>query len=123
MQVNVPYILVTCCFSLCKEDSLMESENIITFHQDGIGELRGFLDEKTQEPWFFAGKVCDCLKIKNSSDALNNLIEKHLRYGDKIKGVAIIYPLLNTPGGKQKVAAINQKTHERKNRRDTFPSA
>ena len=86
----------------------MESKNIITFHQDGIGELRGFLDEKTQEPWFFAGKVCDCLKIKNSSDALNNLIEKHLRYGDKIKGVAIIYPLLNTPGGRQKVAAINE---------------
>lgn len=34
----------------------MESKDIITFHQDGIGELRGFLDEKKQEPWFLAGK-------------------------------------------------------------------
>ena len=87
----------------------MESKNIITFHQDGIGELRGFLDEKTQEPWFFAGKVCDCLKIKNSSDALKNIKEKHLRFGDKLDGVAIIYPIIvDNLGRKQKAAAINE---------------
>ena len=86
----------------------MNTNDIVTFKQEGIGELRGFIDARTQEPWFFAGKVCDCLKIKNSSDALNNIIQKHLMYGDKIKGVAIIYPLLNTPGGRQKVAAINE---------------
>ncbi len=87
----------------------MESKNIITFHQDGIGDLRGFLDEKTQEPWFFAGKVCDCLKIKNSSDALKNIKEKHLRFGDKLDGVAIIYPIIvDNLGRKQKAAAINE---------------
>lgn len=86
----------------------MNSDKIISFKNDTIGEIRGFIDEKTGEPWFFAGKVCDCLKIKNSSDALNNLVEKHNRFGDKIKGVAIIYPLVKTKGGFQKVAAINE---------------
>ena len=42
----------------------MDSKQLITVSNPMIGELRGFLDEKTQEPWFFAGKVCDCLKIK-----------------------------------------------------------
>lgn len=86
----------------------MESKNIITFHQDGIGELRGFLDEKTQEPWFLAGKICDCLKLKNSSKVLGDIKAKHLRFGDKIEGVSIRYPLLNTPGGRQKVAVVNE---------------
>lgn len=87
----------------------MESKNIITFHQDGIGELRGFLDEKTQEPWFFAGKVCDCLKIKNSNDALKGIEERHLRFGDKIKGVGISYTFIKTPKGTQKVNIISER--------------
>lgn len=86
----------------------MESKNIITFHQEGIGELRGFVDEKTQEPWFLAGKVCDCLKLKNSSKVLSDIKAKHLRFGDKIEGVSIRYPLLKTPGGVQKVAVVNE---------------
>lgn len=86
----------------------METKDIITFYQDGIGELRGFLDAKTQEPWFFAGKVCDCLKLKNSSKVLGDLKQKHLRFGDKIEGVSIRYPLVKTNGGVQKVATINE---------------
>lgn len=86
----------------------METKDIITFYQDGIGELRGFLDAKTQEPWFFAGKVCNCLKLKNSSKVLGDLKQKHLRFGDKIEGVSIRYPLVKTNGGVQKVAAINE---------------
>lgn len=85
----------------------MESKNIITFIQDGIGELRGFLDEK-QEPWFLAGKVCDCLKLKNSSKVLSDIKAKHLRFGDKIEGVTIRYPLLQTSSGKQRVAVVNE---------------
>ena len=75
----------------------MDSKQIITFSNPMIGELRGFLDEKTQEPWFFAGKVCDCLKIKNSNDALKGIEERHLKYGDKIKGVGISYTFSQLP--------------------------
>lgn len=86
----------------------MNSKNIITFQQEGIGELRGFIDEKTQEPWFLAGKVCDSLKLKNSSKVLGDIKAKHLRYGDKIEGVSIRYPLFQTSGGRQKVAVVNE---------------
>lgn len=87
----------------------MESKNIISFYQDGIGELRGFLDEKTQEPWFFAGKVCKCLKLDNSSKELSRLKENHLRFGDKLDGVAIRYLMVSDNlGRKQKTAVINE---------------
>ena len=87
----------------------MNSDKIISFKNDTIGEIRGFIDEKTGEPWFFAGKVCDCLKIKNSSDALKNIKEKHLKFGDKLDGVAIIYPIIiDRLGRKQRTAAINE---------------
>ena len=87
----------------------MESKNIISFYQDEIGELRGFLDEKTQEPWFFAGKVCKCLKLDNSSKELSRLKENHLRFGDKLDGVAIRYLMVSDNlGRKQKTAVINE---------------
>ena len=35
-------------------------------------------------------------------------IEKHLKYGDKIEGVSICYPLIKTAGGRQKVAVVNE---------------
>ena len=87
----------------------MDSKQIITFSNPMIGELRGFLDEKTQEPWFFAGKVCDCLKIKNSNDALKGIEERHLKYGDKIKGVGISYTFIKTLKGTQKVNIISER--------------
>jgi prophage antirepressor-like protein len=80
----------------------------ISYKNENLGEIKGFIDEKG-EPWFYAAKVCDCLKIKNSSDAINGIIQKHLTYGDKIKGVDISYTLLQTTGGKQRVTIINEK--------------
>lgn len=84
----------------------MDSKQIITFLNPTIGEIRGLIIDG--EPWFLAGKVCDCLKLKNSSKVLSDIKTKHLRYGDKIEGVSIRYPLLKTPGGTQKVAVVNE---------------
>ena len=87
----------------------MESKNIITFHQDGIGDLRGFLDEKTQEPWFLAGKVCDCLKLKNSRESIRKIREKHLRFKDKVDGVTIRDIVMkDSLGRKNKATVINE---------------
>lgn len=85
----------------------MNTNQIITFSNPTIGELKGVFING--EPWFFAGKVCDCLKIKNSSNALKNIKEKHLKFGDKLDGVAIIYPIITDRlGRKQKPAVINE---------------
>lgn len=86
----------------------MKESLTISYNNSEIGELRGFIDEHG-EPWFFAGKVCDCLKIKNSRDAIFKLKEKHLRYGDKIDGVVkrdII--ITDRLGRKQKATIINE---------------
>lgn len=85
----------------------MKLSNSILFKNDTIGEIKGYYDENGN-PWFQASKVCDCLKIKNSSDSLRLIKEKHSRYGDKIEGVEIVYPLFKTEGGKQKVALITE---------------
>lgn len=45
-------------------------------YNETIGEIKGFINDKTGEPWFLAGKVCDCLKLKNSSESLRKLQEK-----------------------------------------------
>lgn len=87
----------------------MTKENLISFTNDTIGEFKGFIDEKTGEPWFLAGKVCDCLKIKNSADALKGIKERHLRFGDKVDGVGISYIIITDRlGRKQKVNIINE---------------
>lgn len=85
----------------------MKESLTITYNNTEIGELRGFIDEHG-EPWFFAGKVCDCLKIKNSREAVRKLKEKHLQYGDKIEGVMKRDILIQTAGGKQKATVINE---------------
>ena len=85
----------------------MKESLTITYNNTEIGELRGFIDEHG-EPWFFAGKVCDCLKIKNSREAVRKLKEKHLQYGDKIEGVMKRDILIQTAGGKQKTTVINE---------------
>lgn len=87
----------------------MNTKNIIKFTQDGIGELTGFIDEKTGEPWFFAGKVCDCLKLPNARDSLAALKERHLKFGHKVDGVGISYIMLeDRMGRKQKTTVINE---------------
>ena len=88
----------------------MDSNQLTIFKNDTIGEIKGFIDEKTGEPWFLAGKVCDCLKIKNSADAIKGIKERHLQYGDKIDGIGISYIVTkDTLGRKTKSVIINEK--------------
>lgn len=88
----------------------MDSNQLTIFKNDTIGEIKGFIDEKTGEPWFIAGKVCDCLKIKNSADAIKGIKERHLQYGDKIDGIGISYIVTkDTLGRKTKSVIINEK--------------
>lgn len=83
----------------------MKESLTITYNNTEIGELRGFIDEHG-EPWFFAGKVCDCLKIKNSADAILKLKQKHLRYGDKIDGIAKREVVIKDSKGRNNKATI-----------------
>jgi len=85
----------------------MKSEQLVKFENPVFGEITGYIDEKG-EPWFLAGNVCRCLGIKNSSDAINNIIQEHNDHQDHIKGVDIIYTLLQTEGGRQKVCCIKE---------------
>lgn len=84
----------------------MKTEELVTFSNPTIGEIKGmFVDG---EPWFLARKICDCLKLENSSKVLSRLKERHSKFGDNLEGVSIRYPLLKTAGGKQKVAIVNE---------------
>lgn len=84
----------------------MKDTELITFAHQNIGEIRGLI--KDGEPWFLAGQVCRCLGLENSSRVLAEIKEYHLRYQDKIEGVRISYLLLDTNGGKQKVAIVSE---------------
>lgn len=87
----------------------MKESLTITFNNQNIGEVKGFIDEQG-EPWFYAGKVCDCLKLKNSSESLRKLKEKHFRFGDKIDGVAIREVVITDKlGRKNRAKIINEK--------------
>lgn len=66
----------------------MKESYLISYQNKNIGEVKGFVDEKG-EPWFYASKVCDCLKIKNSRESIRKIRERHNQYGDKIDGVTI----------------------------------
>ena len=85
----------------------MKSTELITFESPVLGCFRGFIDNKGKT-WFLGGQVCRCLGLKNSSSVINNIIAEHNKYQDKIKGIEIIYPLLQTDGGKQKVCVISE---------------
>jgi len=88
----------------------MNANQLTIFKNDTIGEIKGFIDDKTGKPWFLAGKVCDCLKIKNSADALKGIKERHLKFGDKIDGIGISYVIIkDTLGRKQKANIISEQ--------------
>jgi prophage antirepressor-like protein len=53
----------------------MDFNSLITFSNDQIGEIRGFI--KDGQPWFLAGQVCRCLGIKNSRDAVKAVSERY----------------------------------------------
>ena len=59
-------------------------------------ELR-IIEKENNELWFVAKDVCDILEIKNSRDAVSRL-------DDDEKGVV----LTDTPGGRQKLQAVNE---------------
>ena len=87
----------------------MYANQLTIFKNDTIGEIKGFIDDKTGEPWFLAGKVCDCLKLKNSSESLRKLKEKHLRFGHKIDGVSIReVVIIDSLGRKNRAKIINE---------------
>lgn len=88
----------------------MNADNLIKFENETIGEIKGFINDKTGEPWFLASKVCDCLKLKNSSESLRKLKEKHLKFGDKIDGVTIREVVItDSLGRKNRAKIINEQ--------------
>jgi len=54
----------------------MKDENLITFENPILGTLRGFIDDKTNEPWFLAGQVCRSLGIKDTGRAIQELKQR-----------------------------------------------
>jgi prophage antirepressor-like protein len=83
----------------------MKDTELMTFTNDMIGELRGFI--KDGEPWFLAGQVCRCLGIKNSREALRQIKEKRNTFD--VKGVISNDILVESNGGKQKATIIPEK--------------
>jgi len=53
----------------------MKSSELMTFENDVLGTIRGFVD-KDGEPWFLAAQVCRCLGIKNSAKAVSDLKQR-----------------------------------------------
>lgn len=83
----------------------MTEKDLITFSQNDIGELRGFI--KNGEPWFLAGQVCRCLGIKDTSRAVQQTKNRLKIAG--IKGTTTSSILLETGGGKQRILVINEQ--------------
>ena len=75
------------------------------FSHPDLGEIKATI--KNGEPWFLAGDVCRVLGIKNSSDAVNEIVKKLKTAGVKVVGTSDT--LLETAGGKQKVTIINEQ--------------
>ena len=68
---------------------------LTVFENKDFGQIRAIMQQG--EPWFVALDVCKCTDIANSRDAFSRLDEDE-------KGVALI----DTPGGKQIMAIINE---------------
>ena len=82
----------------------MKDNDLITFTNDKIGEIRGFM--KDGEPWFLAGQVCRCLGIKDSNRAVANIRNRYREAG--IEGKHDGTTPLDTFGGKQNVLCISE---------------
>ena len=50
------------------------NDSFEVFSNGNLGSVRVIFNEITGEPWFVAKDVCDCLGIKNPSDAISNLL-------------------------------------------------
>ncbi|MBO7715756.1 MAG: hypothetical protein J6S85_19495 [Methanobrevibacter sp.] len=64
----------------------MKSTELITFENDVLGTIRGFID-KDGEPWFLAAQVCRCLGIKESDKAVKQTEERMKIAEDYYKSV------------------------------------
>lgn len=82
----------------------MKSEQLQTFSNSEIGEIRGFL--KDGEPWFLSGQICRCLGLKDAGRQIKAIEERYKIAG--IKGAHSMRPLLDTAGGKQKVLCVSE---------------
>jgi prophage antirepressor-like protein len=83
----------------------MKDTELITFENQDIGEIRGFM--KDGEPWFLAGQVCRCLRIKDSNRAVANIRNHYKNAG--IEGKHDNTTPLITPGGTQQVLCIDEQ--------------
>ena len=83
----------------------MKDSDLITFTNETIGELRGFM--KDGEPWFLAGQVCRCLGIKDASSAVKQ-VEDRLKIAEVEGTISNRIPFV-TEGGVQRVIAINEQ--------------
>jgi len=75
----------------------MKSDNLITFSNKEIGEIRGFMKEG--EPWFLAGQVCRTLGIKNASKAVADVKERFSIAG--VDGITSSYIMLEDSMGRK----------------------
>lgn len=64
----------------------MKSSELITFKNEVLGEIRGFID-KDGEPWFLAAQVCRCLGLKDSTVAVKQTEERMKIAEDYYKSV------------------------------------
>ena len=83
----------------------MKDSDLITFTNDKVGELRGFM--KDGEPWFLAGQVCRCLGIKDASTAVKQTVDR-LKIAE-VEGAVSNRILFDTKGGKQSLLVINEQ--------------
>lgn len=83
----------------------MKDSDLITFTNDKVGELRGFI--KDGEPWFLAGQVCRCLGIKDASTAVKQTVDR-LKIAE-VEGAVSNRTHFDTKGGKQSLLVINEQ--------------
>lgn len=74
----------------------MKNQQVSVISHPELGQVRGLTIQN--EPWFVAKDICDLLGIQNSSNSLNNILDKDER------GVEKIY----TPGGLQEMTIVNE---------------
>lgn len=75
------------------------------FSHPDLGELKATI--KNGEPWFLAGDVCRVLGIKNSRDAVNEIVNKLKTAG--ITRVGIADMSIKTAAGARQATIINEQ--------------
>lgn len=84
----------------------MNAKELITFKNEQLGEIRGFV--KDGEIWFLAAQVCRCLGIKNSRQAIENLKQRMKVVEDWNKNRGVIS---NDSPKSKNITLVNGKSH------------